>query len=113
MFGVFYIIDKQSNENNVVLENYTIEQLKKCDAVSKQADLNKFGDVDSYRLNCKNNKSIEVGKQIYDLQIIPDVTPEISNKQIIFKYVLYVFNVSLIFFFVTVIFIFYRKFRYW
>lgn len=81
MVGVFYIIDKQSDKDNGVFENYTIEQLKKCDAVSKQSDRNNFGDINSYRLNCKNNESMVIDKKTYDLQPVTDITPEESKGQ--------------------------------
>lgn len=110
MVGVFYIIDKQSNKNNVAFENYTIEQLKKCDAVSKQGDRNSFGDINSYRLNCKNNESIVVDKNIYDLQLVADVTPEESKEQKNFSGVVVFLIISIVMFGV---FFVYRAIREW
>ncbi len=110
MVGVFYIIDEQSIKNNEVIENYTIEQLKKCDAVSKQGDRNSFGDINSYRLNCKNNENIVVDKKIYDLQSVIDVTPEESKKQKIFSAVVTFLIISIVMFGV---FFGYRAIREW
>ncbi|MEM8183454.1 hypothetical protein Q4R69_17100 [Morganella morganii subsp. sibonii] len=98
MVGVFYIIDEQSNKNNEVFENYTIEQLKKCDAISKQADRNSLGDINSYRLNCKNNESIVISKKIYDLQSVKDVTPDESKEQKIFNGVFAFLIISIVIF---------------
>lgn len=108
MIGVFYIIDKQGDKDNGVFENYTIEQLKKCDAVSKQADKNDLGNINSYMINCKNNESIVVDKKIYDLQNVKDVTPEDSKVQMFFNYT---FSFSIVIITLCLVFYGYRAIR--
>lgn len=108
IIGVFYIIDKQSDKDNGVFENYTIEQLKKCNAVSKQTDRDILGSINHYSLNCKNNESIVVDKKIYDLQYIKDVTPEDSKKQIFFRFT---FSFSIVIITLCLVFYGYRTIR--
>lgn len=110
MVGVFYIIDKQSDKNNVAWESYTIEQLKKCDAISKQADTDFSGDIRAYRLNCKNNESIVIDKEIYNLQSVTDITPEESKEQ---KIIRLGFAVAVMFGVLAGVLVLYRVFREW